>query len=152
MRPVQTLVHVNFLTFRLFTELNIFKLVANPGANLSILDMHELNGNFVAVCFTICFDQFTEHPFSFSVYDSAAKGHLNVELTVHVSLSEAIASRVKQGEKFFIWEVELLGQTWAIFIVFLEVKRVDVRDEMTVSHESSQKHLQSHQFICLSRV
>ena len=89
--------------------------------------MHELDGYFVAVSLAVCVNQFSEHPFPFPLHDSAAEGHLNVELTVHVSLSEAIVARVKQGEKIFIWEAEFLGQAWAIFVVFLEVKRVDVR-------------------------
>ena len=114
--------------------------------------MHELNGYFVAVSLAVCTDQFAEDPFSFSLHDSAAEGHLDVELAVHVRLSEAVVSRVEQGEEPVIGEAELLGQAGAVFVVFLEVEWVDVRDEVTVSHESSQQHLQANQLICRSRV
>ena len=100
--------------------------------------MHELNGYFVAVSLAICTDQFAEDPFSFSLHDSAAEGHLNVELAVHVRLSEAVVGWVEQVKEVVIGETELLGQTWAVFVVFLEVEWVDVRDKVTVSHESSQ--------------
>ena len=99
--------------------------------------MHELNGYFVAVSFAVCTDQFAEDPFSFSLHDSATEGHLDVELAVHVSLCEAVVSRVEQLEEVVVREAELLGQTWAVFVVFLEVERIDIRDEVTVSHESS---------------
>ena len=114
--------------------------------------MHELNGYFVAVSLAVGTDQFAEHPFSLPLHDSAAEGHLDVELTVHVSLSETVVSRVEQGEELVVREAELLGEAWAVFVVFLEVEWVDVRDEMTVSHESSQQHLQANQLICRSCV
>lgn len=78
------------LTFRRFTELNRFKLFTNPSANLAVLDMHELHGNFIAVSFTVGIDQFAEDPLWFSLNDCASKGHLNVEFSVHVSLSESV--------------------------------------------------------------
>ena len=152
MRPVQAPVHVNFFTFGLLTELNRFELLTNPSANLTVLDMHELNGYFVAVSITICADQLTEDPFSFPLYDSAAEGHLDVELTVHIRLSEAVVGWVEQVKEVVIGETELFGQTWAVFVVFLEVEWVDVRDKVTVSHESSQQHLHANQLICRSRV
>ena len=114
--------------------------------------MHKLNTNFVAVGFFVSFNKISEHPLLLLLGDGTVQGHLNVKLTVHIGLSKAVACRIEQVMQRFIWEAEFIRKTWAIFIVFLEVKRVDVRDEMTVSHESSQKHLQSHQFICLSRV
>ena len=114
--------------------------------------MHELHGNFVAVSLAICIDQFAEDPFSFSLHDSAAEGHLDMELAVHVRLSEAVVGRVEQGEELFIREAELLSQARAVFVVFLEVEWVDICDEVTVSHESSQQHLQANQLICLSGV
>ena len=128
---------MNFLTFGLLTELNRFELLTNPSANLTVLDMHELNGYFVAVSLLICADEFTKDPFSFPLHDSATEGHLDVELAVHVSLCEAVVSRVEQLEEVVVREAELLGQTWAVFVVFLEVERIDIRDEVTVSHESS---------------
>jgi len=54
--PVQAFVHVNSLFLAGLAELNRFELFANPVAHLTILDVHELDGYFVAVGITICVD------------------------------------------------------------------------------------------------
>ena len=52
--PVQALVHVDPLFLAGFAELNRFELFANPVAHLTILDIHELDGDFAAVGLAIC--------------------------------------------------------------------------------------------------
>ena len=107
-RPVETRIHMNAFGFRGFSELNRFKLFTNPVANLAVLDVHKLNGNFIAVCFTVGINQFAEHPFCLSADNGASKRHLNVELSVHVSLSKTIASWVQKRKELFVGEAEFL--------------------------------------------
>ena len=120
-RPVKTGIHVHTFTFRGLTELNRFKFFTNPCAHLAVLDMHELNGNFVAVSLTVGIDQLAENPLWFSLNNSASKGHLNGELSVHVSLSEAVVGRVQKREELFVGEAEFLRQARAVFVVLLQV-------------------------------
>lgn len=128
MSPVKACVHVNSLTLRLIAELDRLKLFTNPVAHFSVLNVHELNGNLVAVSIAVRIDKLAEHPLLFPLDNSTTKWHLNVEFTVHVSLGKAVVSRVEQGEKLVIGEAELLCQAWTILVVFLQVEWVDVRD------------------------
>jgi len=96
-RPVKTRVHVHSLTFRRLAELNRFELLTDPVANFTILDMHELHGNLIAVCFAVGLNQIAKNPLLLSLDDGTSEGHLDVELAVHVRLSEAVVSRVEQG-------------------------------------------------------
>lgn len=90
MCKVESLVHVYTLSFCRLFELDRLELLTDPVANLTILDMHKLDADLATVSLFVGFDKVAKHPLLFSLNNCASKGHLYVELTVHVSLAEAI--------------------------------------------------------------
>ena len=94
-RPIQASVHVNFLSFSLLSELNRFKLLTDPIANFTVLNMHELNTNLAAVSLSIGINNISQLPLWLSLDNSALHGHMNIEFTVHIGLSESVSSRAQ---------------------------------------------------------
>ena len=140
---------MHLFAFRFFTVLDRFKLFTNPVAYVTVLDMHELHGNLGTVSLTVSTDKVAENPLLLLLNNSATEGHRNMEFAVKVSLGEAVMCWVKKGKQALVREAELLRQTWAVLVVFFQVKRVDVCDQMTMGHECSQQHLNANQLVCL---
>lgn len=53
MGPVKARVHMNALFLAWLSELDILELVAYPVADLAVLNVHELDSNFLAICLTV---------------------------------------------------------------------------------------------------
>ena len=49
MRPVESLVHMDFLTFGLLGELKRLELLSDPVAYLTVLDVHELDSDLTTI-------------------------------------------------------------------------------------------------------
>ena len=96
MGPVKARVHVDSLFLAWLSELDLLKLVADPIANYTVFNVHELNTNFLAVCLAVSRNQISKNPLWFSLCNSAIVRHLDAHLFVHISFSEAIVMRVKQ--------------------------------------------------------
>jgi len=151
-RPVQSLVHVTPFFVRGLSELKRFKLLPNPITNLAILNVHELDANFVAISMSVGFDEIAEHPLLFALHNGASEGHLDMELTIHIRLCESVAGGVEQTEQLLVGEVELFGETWAIFVNFFELEWVNIGHEVPMSHEGAKQHLQSSKVIGMPRL
>ena len=147
-RPIESGVHVDALTLSWLSELDGLELLTDPVASLAILDMHELHTDLAAVSLLVSLDQISQLPFGLSLGDRAVVvGHVDREFTVHVSLCEAVVARVKQLEDVIFGESELPCETWAVSVVLLQLQGVDICDQVTVCHESSQHRVQTHHFI-----
>ena len=59
MRPIQSLVHVDFLAFGLLCELKRLELLSDPVTYLTVLDMHELDTNLTTVGMFISLNEFS---------------------------------------------------------------------------------------------
>ena len=134
MSPVQAFVHVDTLTFGDIPKLNGLKFLSNPVTYFAILNMHELDTDLTAISLLIGLNKFTEYPLLFPLDNRASERHLDVEFSVHVSFSETIVCWVEQGKELSVREAELLCQTWALFIYISQFERINVRDQVTVSH------------------
>ena len=55
--------------------------------------------------------------------------------------------RIKHGKELLVRESELLRQAGAIFVVFLQIQRVDIRDVVPMSHKCAQEHVQTNHLI-----
>ena len=49
MRPVESLVHMDFLTFGLLCELKRLELFSDPVAYLTVLNVHELDSDLTTI-------------------------------------------------------------------------------------------------------
>lgn len=49
MRPIESLVHMDFLTFGLLCELKRLELLSDPVAYLTVLDVHELDSDLATI-------------------------------------------------------------------------------------------------------
>ena len=67
-----------------------------------------------------------------------------MNLLVKVFLSEAILNWIDHPGLIVTWETVFLLKRWTVSVVLLELERVDVSKVMSVSHESSQQHGQTH--------
>ena len=123
---VKASVHVDALTLGWLPELDRLELLADPVADFALLDMHELDANFAAIGLAVGTDEVTQLPPLFALGDSAVVGHADRELTVHISISEAVMRRVEHVEELLVGETELLGETGAIGVDLFQVKRIDV--------------------------
>ena len=123
---VKASVHVDALTLGWLPELDRLELLADPVADFALLDMHELDANFAAIGLAVGTDEVTQLPPLFALGDSAVVRHADRELTVHISISEAVMRRVEHVEELLVGEAELLGETGAVSIVLFQVKWIDV--------------------------
>ena len=151
MRPIQSLVHVHFLSFGLGRELKRLELLSNPVTHFTVLDVHELDTNLATIGMLISLNELSQLPFLLSLNYSAAKGHCDGEFAFHVRLCESIARWVKQAQKLLVREAELFGKSWTIFVDFPHLERVNIRNQVSVRHEGSQEHLNSSQVVSSSR-
>ena len=94
-RPIQTSVHVNFLSFSLLSELNGLELLTDPIASFTVLNVHELNTNLAAVSLFVGIKNISQLPLWLSLDNCALHGHVDVEFTLHISLSETVGGRVQ---------------------------------------------------------
>ena len=148
MRPVQAHVHVNALGLGWVAELNGLELFTDPVALLFVLNMHELNANFVAVSFAVSGNEFAQNPLGLALQDRAATSlSIDRELTVHVSLSETIEGGVNEVDLIIVWEAVLFGETRAVFVDIFQFQRVNIRNQMAVRHEGANKHLKTDGFV-----
>ena len=141
MGPVETLVHVDAFRFGYLTELDRFKFFTNPVANFTVLNMHELHSNLTAISFLVSLNQLAQDPLILSLDNSATERHLNVELAVHVSLCEAVGCWVEHLDEVLVGEAELLGEARTVTVDFLELKGVDIGQQVTVGHVGAKQHL-----------
>ena len=57
MRPIESLVHMDFLTFSLLCELKRLELLSDPVTYLTVLDMHELDSDLTTIGMLISFNE-----------------------------------------------------------------------------------------------
>ena len=95
MRPIQTSVHVNLLSFSLLSELNGLELLTDPIASFTVLNVHELNTNLAAVSLFVGIKNISQLPLWLSLDNCALHGHVDVEFTLHISLSETVGGGVQ---------------------------------------------------------
>ena len=86
---------MNFLSFALLSELNGLELLTEPVANFTVLNVHKLNTNLAAVSLFIGIKNISQLPLWLSLDNCALHGHVDVEFTLHISLSETVSGRVQ---------------------------------------------------------
>ena len=114
--------------------------------------MHKLNADFTTISMSVGLDQLPEHPLLLSLDNSASKGHLDGKLSIHVSLGESIARWIKQREELFVRETELFREARTVSVNLFELQRINIRNQVPMSHESSQQHLKSGQIVRVTRL
>ena len=150
--PIQSIIRTASFAIRQLIELQRLKLFTDPVANLTILDMHEMNADFGTIGLPVGFNEVPEHPLLLSLDNRAPKGHLNGKLTVHVSLCESVAPRIEQREELVVGEAILLSQAWNVTIDLLKPQRVQIGSIVPMGHESLQEHLKPGHFVRLLRL
>lgn len=84
--PEETVENVNFCLVRERLELPELKLVPDPVALLSVLDMHVLNTNVSAVGFSEAVIDLAKGPLLFLLEQTGELRHVDVEFLVQVSI------------------------------------------------------------------
>ena len=77
--------------------LHPLELVADPVALLSVWNMHELNSDFLAIGILIGSDEILEFPVLLLSEQSSEFWCIDIELSLQVSLSEAVRFIVQKG-------------------------------------------------------
>ena len=100
MSVVQTVIHLDTLTLAHISKLNFFEPLANPVADFTLLDMHELHTNLTAIGLPVSSNKIAKLPLGLLFRDCARiVGHADGDLSFKVSVGKAVMRGVEQGEE-----------------------------------------------------